>query len=93
MTVPTYLSQEGFEEGRKGIFFSREVNTTVTATISPNFWNLTVNEFTYKDIRSEDLAKAVDSIHSFTGTSLVVALYNLQFDVISKKTFAIKEDI
>lgn len=93
MTVPTYLSQEGFEEQRKGIFFSREINTSVTATMSPNLWNITVNEFTYKDIMSDDLPKAVEAIHLFSDTSLVVALYNLQRDVLMKKILPLKEAI
>lgn len=93
MTVSTYLSQEGFEENRKGIFYSREINTTITATASPSLWNLTVNEFTYKDIKSDDLKKAVDNIHTFTDTSLVISLYNLQQAVKTKRMFAIKEDI
>jgi hypothetical protein len=93
MTVSTYLSQEGFEDSRRGVYYSREINTTVTATASPSLWDLTVNEFTYKDIKSDDLKTAIDNIHSFTGTSLVVSLYNLQQAVRTKKMFAIKEDI
>lgn len=93
MTVSTYLSQEGFENSRRGVYYSREINTTITATASPSLWNLTVNEFTYKDIKSDDLEKAIDNIHTFTGTSLVVSLYNLQQAVKTKKIFAIKEDI
>lgn len=93
MIISTYLSQEGFEDSRRGVYYSREINTTITATASPSLWNLTVNEFTYKDIKSDDLAKAIDNIHTFTGTSLVVSLYNLQQGVKTKKIFAIKEDI
>lgn len=93
MTVSTYLSQEGFEDSRRGVYYSREINTTITATTSPSLWDLTVNEFTYKDIKSDDLKTAIDNIHSFTGTSLVVSLYNLQRAVRTKKMFAIKEDI
>lgn len=93
MTVSTYLSQEGFEDRRRGVYYSREINTTITATASPSLWDLTVNEFTYKDIKSDDLKKAIDNIHSFTGTSLVVSLYNLQQAVKTKKILAIKEDI
>jgi hypothetical protein len=93
MTVATYLSQEGFEEQRKGNFFSREINTSITSTMSPKYWDVTVNSFTYKDIADSDLPKAIESIHKFTDTSLVVSLYNLQRDVLSKKIFAIKEAI
>jgi hypothetical protein len=93
MTVATYLSQEGFEETRKGQFFSREVNTSVAATMNPKLWDVTVNEHTYKDILDIDLPKAVEALHLFTDTSLVVALYNMQREVLMKKIFAIKEVI
>jgi len=93
MTVATYLSQEGFEEQRRGVFFSREINTSVTATMNPKLWDVTVNGFTFKDILDIDLTKAVDFLHKYTDTSLVVALYNLQRDVLMKKIFAIKEDM
>ncbi len=91
MTVTTYLSQEGFEEQRKGKFFSREINTSVTSTMNPKLWDITVNEFTYKDILDGDLPKAIEAIHSFTDTSLVVKLYNMQRDVLMKKILPIKE--
>lgn len=93
MNVATYLSQEGFNESRKGQFFSREISTSVNSTADELFWNLTHNEFTYKDIKSTDLPKAVDAIHKFEGTGLVVVLYNLQRDVIIGRAHAIKEDI
>lgn len=91
MTVATYLSQEGFEEQRKGIFFSREINTSVTSTMNPKLWNVTVNEFTYKDILDVDLPKAVEALHKYEDTSLVVALYNLQRGVLMKTMLPIKE--
>lgn len=93
MTVTTYLSQEGFEEQRKGKFFSREINTSVTSTMNPKLWDITVNDFTYKDILDGDLPKAIEAIHSFTDTSLVVKLYNMQRDVLMKKILPIKEVI
>ena len=93
MNVSTYLSQEGFNETRKGQFFSREISTSINSTADELFWNVTHNEFTYKDIKNTDLVKAVDAIHKFEGTSLVVTLYNLQRDVIIGRTYAIKEDI
>ena len=93
MTVATYLSQEGFEEQRRGVFFSREINTSVTATASPKLWDVTVNEFTYKDILETDLPKAIENIHKYTDTSLVVSLYNLQREVLMKRIFPIKEAI
>jgi hypothetical protein len=91
MTVATYLSQEGFEESRKGQFFSREINTSVTSTMNPTLWNVTVNEFTYKDILDVDLPKAIEALHTYTGTSLVVTLYNMQRDVLMKSLLPIKE--
>lgn len=91
MTVATYLSQEGFEESRKGQFFSREVNTAVTSTMNPKLWDVTVNEFTYKDITDTDLPKAIEALHTYTDTSLVVFLYNIQRDVLIKKILPIKE--
>jgi hypothetical protein len=93
MTVTTYLSQEGFEEQKKGKFFSREINTSVTSTASPKLWDVTVNEFTYKDIMDADLPKVVEAIHKFTGTALVVTLYNLQREVLMKRIYPIKEAI
>ena len=93
MIVATYLSQEGFEEQRRGTFFSREINTSVVATASPKLWDVTVNEFTYKDILEADLPKAIESIHKFTGTALVVSLYNLQREGLMKRIFPIKEVI
>lgn len=91
MTVGTYLSQEGFEESRKGIFFSREVSTSVTATMNPKLWDVTVNGFTYKDILDVDLPKAIEHLHTYTDTSLVVSLYNMQRDVLMKTILPIKE--
>lgn len=93
MTVTTYLSQEGFDEERRGIFFSREINTRITATMSPTLWNVTVNDFTYKDILDTDLPKVVSALHTYKDTSLVVVLYNLQRGVISRKLLGIREDI
>jgi hypothetical protein len=93
MTVATYLSQEGFEEQRKGKFFSREINTSITSTMSPKLWDITVNDFTYKNIMHDDLPKAIEAIHSFSDTSLVVKLYNIQRDVVMKKILPIKEVI
>ena len=93
MNVATYLSQEGFEEQRRGRFFSREINTSVTATASPKLWDVTINEFTYKDILETDLPKVVEIIHKFTGTALVVSLYNLQREVIMRRIYPIKEVI
>lgn len=93
MTAATYLSQEGFEELRKGKFFSREVNTTISSTMSPTLWDITVDEHTYKDILQADLPKAIEYIHTYSDTSLVVALYNIQRDVLMKKILPIKEAI
>lgn len=93
MTVATYLSQEGFNEERKGVFFSREINTLITSTASKELWDITVNEFTYRDIMSVDLDKAIDAIHTFNGTARVVKLYNLQRAVLLKHIYPIKEDI
>lgn len=93
MTVPTYLSQEGFEEVKRGVYFSREINTSVTSTMNPKLWNVTVDGFTFKDILDVDLEKAIDALHTYTGTSLVVVLYNMQHEVLMKKRFPIKEDI
>lgn len=91
MTVTTYLSQEGFEEQRKGKFFSREINTSVTSTMNPKFWDVTVNDFTYKDILDSDLPKVIEYVHSYTDTLLVVRIYNLQREVLTKKILPIKE--
>jgi len=93
MTVATYLSQEGFEETRKGIFFSRETNTSITSTMSPKLWDVLINGFNYRNILDTDLPKVIDAIHRYTDTSLVVVIYNLQREVISKKVSAIKEVI
>ena len=93
MNVATYLSQEGFEESRKGIFFSREIATSVTATASAELWNVSVNGFTYKDIMSTDLQKVLDAIHTFEGKAIVVSIYNLQRDVLMKRIYPIKEAI
>lgn len=93
MNVSVYLSKEGFEETRRGVFFSREIGTSVTATASPELWDVTNNGFTYQAIRTKDLATAINYLHSYSGTSLVVLLYNLQLDVISSKLLRIKEDI
>lgn len=93
MKVATYLCQEGFEEERKGRFFSREITTLVTSTMSPTLWDITINEMTYKDIGELDIPKAVECIHRYSGTALVVALYNLQRDVVIKKIYPIREDL
>lgn len=91
MTIATYLSQEGFEEQRKGRYFSREVNTLITSTMSPTLWDITINEMTYKDILEADMPKAIENIHKFTDTALVVSLYNLQRAVLMKRIYPIKE--
>jgi len=91
MTVATYLSQEGFEEQKKGVFVSKEIVTTITSTMNPKLWDVTVNGFTYREILDGDVSKAIDAIHKFTDTSLVVALYNMQRSVIMKRVLPIKE--
>lgn len=93
MIAATYLSQEGFEETKPGTFFSREINTTITATMSSSLYDVSVDEHVYKDVFKANLPKAVEYIHKYEGTSRVVALYNLQHAVVTKKILPIKEGV
>lgn len=92
MIIATYLSQEGFSE-KRGTWYSRELNTTITSTFEDDFFNVTVEEHTYKAIHISDIAKVIDHCHNYTGTSLLVLLYNMQRSVKNNSVLAIKEDI
>jgi|LSQX01.3.fsa_nt_gb hypothetical protein len=92
MIIGTYLSQEGFSE-KRGTWYSRELNATITSTGDNDFFNVTVEEHTYKDIHLSDISKVVDHCHNYTGTSLLVLLYNMQKRVKNNSVLAIKEDI
>lgn len=91
-TVATYLSQEGFKESKPGHFYSREINTSITSTATAELYDITVDEFTYKDIRAVDLEIVLDTIHAADTTARVVVLYNLQYAVLTKKIYPIKVD-
>lgn len=91
--VPLYLSNEGFETLRNGVYHSKEISTTVNTTIDPDLYDVTVGGFIYRDIKGEDLDIVIDAIHTYDGTRRVVVLYNLQRAVLSKRILPIKEDI
>ena len=93
MLTTAYLSQEGFEELRRGHYVSREINTTIKATINGSLWDVEYNNFTYRDIAGDDLEKVIEAIHDKEGTTVVVILYNLQLAVKAKKLLPIKEAV
>lgn len=93
MNPAVYLSQEGFEEQRRGIFYSREVGLLIESTVDENLWNVTLEQKTYKDIFTKDLPIVVEAVHTYKDTAVVIVLYNLQRDVLLKKIVPIKEDI
>lgn len=90
--VPTYLAQEGFEETRNG-WYSRELNVTIEKSYNAGLYHVVAEGHRYLDIHTNQIADVVDACHKHTGTLLLVALYNLQAAVISKKELPIREDI
>lgn len=83
MIVATYLAKEGFED-KRGSWYSRELNTTISTTPYPNVYTVTIEDHTFRDIVATDLPKVIDAVNNLSDTELVVELYNLQQKVLTK---------
>lgn len=90
--VATFLSSEGFETTRNGIYHSKEISVTITTTATPTLFDVDYDGFIYKDIEGEQLDVVIEAIHVLKGTARVVVLYNLQRAVLLKLILPIKED-